>query len=78
VLGDAAWVAERDEAIAEGWFGAVDERHLRRIGDVVAVCRADHVILATARESERVAQLVAFHGSWTAAEMEVPLLVVRG
>jgi hypothetical protein len=78
VLGDAAWVAEREEAVADGWFGPVDERHLPRIGDVVAACRADHIILATAREPERVERMVAFHGSWTAAEMLIPLLVVRG
>jgi hypothetical protein len=44
---------------------------------VIADCRADHAIFATAREPARWAQLVAFHGSWTAAEMLVPLLVVR-
>jgi hypothetical protein len=77
VLGDAAWVAEREEAVAGGWFGPVDERHLPRIGDVVAACRDDYAIMATAREPERVTRMVAFHGSWTATEMLVPLLVIR-
>jgi Type I phosphodiesterase / nucleotide pyrophosphatase len=78
VLGDAAWVASRDEVVAGGWFGPVSEAHLARVGDVVVVCRDRYIVLATAREPERVARFVAFHGSWTAAEMLVPLIIVRG
>jgi hypothetical protein len=77
VLGDAAWVASRREAVAAGWFGPVAEAHLARIGDVVAVCRDRYAVMATGREPDRVSDLVAFHGSWTPAEMRVPLLVVR-
>jgi hypothetical protein len=78
VLGDAAWVASREEVVAAGWFGPVSEDHLARVGDVVVVCRDRYVVLATAHEPDRVARLVAFHGSWTAAEMLVPLIIVRG
>jgi hypothetical protein len=77
-LGDAAWVVTRDEAVAEGWFGPVAERHLQRIGDVVAACHADHVVLATLHDPPTVAALVAFHGSATEQEMRIPLLVARG
>jgi hypothetical protein len=77
VLGDAAWVLPRDTAIAEGWFGPVTEAHVPRIGDVVAACHGDYAVLATRSESARVAELVAFHGSATAAEMCIPLLTVR-
>lgn len=77
VLGDAALVAERDALVAEGWFGpAVPETHLARLGEVIVVCRDRYAVLATAHEPDMVAQLVAFHGSWTAAEMLVPLLLV--
>jgi hypothetical protein len=78
VLGDAAWVLPRDEAIAEGWFGPVTEAHVPRVGDVVAACHGDYAVLATRSESKRVAELAAFHGSATAAEMCIPLLTVRG
>lgn len=78
VLGDAARVAERDELVAEGWFGPVPADHLARLGDVIVACRDRHAILATAHEADTVARLVAFHGSWTAAEMLVPLLLVTG
>ena len=77
VLGDAAWVVSRDEAVAAGWFGPVPEEHLARIGDVVVACRGRAVVLATRREPATVARLVGYHGSSTALEMTVPLLVAR-
>ena len=73
-LGDAAWVAARDEVIAEGWYGPVPPRHLDRIGDVVIVCLDRTVVLASGTEPPAVSRLIAFHGSVTAAEMTVPLL----
>jgi hypothetical protein len=78
VLGPAAWVGSREEAVEAGWYGSVPPDHLRRIGDVVAICQDDYVVLATGLEPAPIARMVAFHGSYTAAEMEIPLLVVRG
>jgi hypothetical protein len=77
VLGEAAWVATRDEAIAAGWFGPVPERHLQRVGDVVAVCHADYAVVAPHSENAIKAMLLAYHGSYTAVEMEIPLLSYR-
>lgn len=77
-LGDAAWVGARAEAVAAGWFGPVPEANLERIGDVVVICRDRHVVLATDREPAFIASMVGFHGSSTAVEMTVPLLVARG
>ncbi|MGK5741906.1 alkaline phosphatase family protein [Micromonospora sp. URMC 103] len=78
VLGDAARVRTRDEAVAAGWFGPVPEEHLGRIGDVVVTCNDTYAVLATRSESPLASRLVAYHGSDTAAEMTIPLLVVRG
>ncbi|MEV1330124.1 nucleotide pyrophosphatase/phosphodiesterase family protein [Micromonospora costi] len=78
VLGDAARVRTRDEAVAAGWFGPVPEDHLARIGDVVVTCNDTYAVLATRSESPLASRLVAYHGSDTAAEMTIPLLVVRG
>jgi hypothetical protein len=78
VLGSAAWIGTRDEAVAAGWYGPVAPEHLPRIGDVVAVCEDDYAVLASASEPSTIASLVAFHGSYTPVEMAVPLLVVRG
>ncbi len=76
VLGDAAAeVVSRDEAVAAGWFGPVPEQHLARIGDVVVVCRESYVVLASKHEPETVSKLVAYHGSTTAAETAIPLII---
>jgi predicted AlkP superfamily pyrophosphatase or phosphodiesterase len=77
VLAGAARVVGRDEAVDEGWFGPVSVDHRQRLGDVVVACLDRYAVLATAHESRTVAELVAYHGSFTAAEMLVPLLVVR-
>jgi hypothetical protein len=78
VLGDAARVRTRDEVVAAGWFGPVAEEHLARIGDVVVICNGTYAVMATRTERPMASRLVAYHGSDTAAELTVPLLVVRG
>ncbi|WP_425567717.1 alkaline phosphatase family protein [Plantactinospora mayteni] len=77
VLGEQAWVATREEAVAAGWFGPVPEAHLPRIGDVVVACLAPTVVLASKTHNPIETTLVAYHGSCTATEMTIPLLVVR-
>jgi hypothetical protein len=77
VLGSAAHVMTRAEAVAAGWFGPVPEAHLGRIGDIVAMCTGRHVVLSRATERASVAEMIAFHGSATAAEMMIPLLIAR-
>jgi hypothetical protein len=78
VLGDAAWVVERAEAVAAGWFGPIPEAHLARVGDVVVACHDRYAVVATCTPPLLESRLVAYHGSYTAVEMEVPLLVVTG
>jgi hypothetical protein len=78
VLGDTAWVVCRDEAVAAGWFGPVPPAHLGRVGDVVAACRDRGAVLSTGTEAPIVGRLVAYHGSFTAVEMAIPLLVATG
>ena len=77
VLGDEARVYLRDEAVAAGLFGPVAPGHLARIGDVVAVCEKDTVILASAHEPPEVGRLVGYHGALTEAETAIPLLCFR-
>lgn len=77
ILGEQAWVATRAEAVAAGWFGPVPEAHLERIGDVVVACLGPTVVLASKTHHPIEATLVAYHGSCTATEMTIPLLVVR-
>jgi hypothetical protein len=70
-------VLTREEAIAGGWYGPVPPEHESRIGDVVVICQGRTVIVASGWEPPAVGQLVAYHGSVTAAEMTIPLLIVR-
>jgi hypothetical protein len=76
VLGSAARVLSRDEAVAGGWFGPVAPAHLARIGDVVVACRDRYAVLNGDRET--VGRLVGFHGSDTEVEVAVPLIVYKG
>lgn len=78
VLGASARVETRAEAVAGGWFGPVPPAHLDRIGDVVVTCLDRTVVLAGGHEPPMIGNLVAYHGSVTAAEMMVPLLLARG
>lgn len=77
VLGDRAWVTSRGEAIASGVFGRVDHALAARIGDVVALARGTWAFTATEREPGP-SRLIGYHGSITATETAIPLLVARG
>ncbi|HEY2669194.1 MAG TPA: nucleotide pyrophosphatase/phosphodiesterase family protein [Rugosimonospora sp.] len=78
VLGLAARVLSRDEAVAAGWFGPVPRPHLARIGDVVVICQDRYVVLDGRRERDTVNRLVAYHGSDSDAERGIPLVVHTG
>jgi predicted AlkP superfamily pyrophosphatase or phosphodiesterase len=72
--GHRAWIATRAEAIAAGWFGDVLPEVLPRIGDIVVAARKavayydGRVVAAPGRS------MVGQHGSWSPAELRVPLL----
>ncbi|MDQ0376935.1 alkaline phosphatase family protein [Amycolatopsis thermophila] len=77
-LGERAWVARRDEAIAAGWFGPrVSDRVRPRFGDVVAAAREDFGMLRRTAEPVESA-LIGQHGSLTPAEQLVPLAIAIG
>ncbi|MEV6105122.1 nucleotide pyrophosphatase/phosphodiesterase family protein [Streptomyces sp. NPDC051940] len=77
VLGEQAWVASRDEAIALGWFGRdIDSRVYDRLGDVIVAAADDIAIVATRTEPKESA-LVGMHGTLTPREQLVPLIEVR-
>src|SRR5262249_10364711 len=75
--GDEAWVFRREELLDDGWLGSDPvPATYRRVGDVVLAARAPVGFVDPTLPYE--AQLVAAHGSLTAAEMEVPLVASRG
>src|SRR5687768_11704912 len=77
VLGERAWVASREEAVASGVFGPVEEALAPRIGDVVALARGTWAFTSPEREPGP-SRLAAYHGSLTATELAIPLLATRG
>jgi Type I phosphodiesterase / nucleotide pyrophosphatase len=75
VLGEGMWVASREQAIDEGWFGPrVLERVRPRVGDVVAAARGPIGVFQRDLDPGQ-ARLVGHHGSQSAAERLVPLLL---
>ncbi len=74
VLGDDATVLTREEAVGNGWFGAVDARVLPRLGDVMVACHGDSAVVST-RDFPYENTLVGLHGSLTPTEMLIPILV---
>jgi hypothetical protein len=70
-------VAGRDEAVATGVFGPVDEGVAGRIGDVVALARGTWAFV-TPRLEPGPSSLIGYHGSLTATELAIPLLTARG
>ena len=77
VLGERAHVLRREEAFEAGWFGPqVSGLSAARIGDVVAAMTEDFAVMSHGTPGEF--RLVGMHGSLTAAEMEVPLLIHGG
>lgn len=77
VLAHRAWVVSREEAVDSGVFGPVDAALAARIGDVVALARGSWAFTATRREKVP-SMLAAYHGSLTATELAIPLLLARG
>jgi hypothetical protein len=73
-LGDQALVLSREEAVAEGWFGEVRHEVEPRLGDVVVACLGAVAVMSTERFPFE-SLLVGLHGSLTAEEMYVPLLL---
>jgi len=74
MLGEQAEVLTRDEATARGWFGELAPLVRPRIGDVLVACREDYAVLDSASFPVE-GRLVGMHGSLTAAEMLIPVLV---
>lgn len=76
-LGDQALVLSREEAVGRGWFGAVEERVLPRLGDIVVASLGPLAVVASRRNAPE-AGLIGLHGSLTEDEMAIPLLVDVG
>lgn len=73
--GDRSWVASRDEAVAAGWFGErVDDEVMPRIGDIIVAARKNIAYYDSRPVKQSARSMVGQHGSFSPAEMAVPLL----
>ena len=68
-----SWVATKAEAIETGWFGEVRPEVSDRIGDLIVAARKG-VAYYSVTASDRSRAMVGQHGSWSAAELNVPLI----
>jgi hypothetical protein len=75
-LGDRAEVLSREEAVERGIFGAVEERVLPRIGDIVVLMAAGYSVVDSRVHRPELIALRGVHGSLTADEVEVPLIAL--
>lgn len=75
-VGDWATVMETPDAVAQGWFGSnVPADHAARLGDIViAVHRGS---LSHPRVDAYGGRLTGMHGAMTAAERDIPALVLQ-
>ena len=77
VLGERAMPHTRDETIAAGWFGPSVADHVRpRIGDLVVPMLGEAGVVQTVRGTNE-ASMIGQHGSLTAVEQQVPLILIR-
>ena len=75
-LGERAEVVTADEAISANWFGNVSSPTRRRLGDVIVAAKDDWMFGTSSLAKEL--NLIGVHGSLTAQEMEIPLLIDLG
>jgi len=74
--GRRSHVASRDEAIAAGWFGRVEDFARERIGDVLVTPRGESVYYIEGIATDQAMAMVGQHGGLSRTETLVP--IIRG
>ena len=62
-VGDRARVLPREQVIAEGWFGPVEERVAGRIGDIVVAMNDSFAVVHSGLMRPELVRLLGLHGS---------------
>jgi hypothetical protein len=75
-VGDRARVLPREQVIAEGWFGPVEERVAGRIGDIVVAMNDSFAVVHSGLMRPELVRLLGLHGSTSDVELAVPVIVV--
>lgn len=76
-FGDRSWIVTRDQAIEAGWFGTVNNRVRRRIGELIVTSYAPIALYDSRRASPQSFNMVGHHGAPTPAEVRVPWLMLQ-
>ncbi|MFV0463260.1 MAG: alkaline phosphatase family protein [Nostocoides sp.] len=71
-----AWVLDRQEAVAAGWFGPVAPTNLARIGDVLVAFYTDSAVVDRRRMRPTLLNLLGVHGSLTTQEVVIPWFTI--
>ncbi len=69
-----SWVVTRDEAIEAGWFGDVAPEVAPRIGDLIVAARKNVAYYDGRTAKSSSLAMIGQHGSWSPAELQIPLL----
>jgi hypothetical protein len=77
VLGDAAVVLRRDDAVAAGLFGPVADHVRPLLGDLVVATTGRATVVDSRTQTPASLTLRGVHGSLTPTEVRVPLLAVH-
>ena len=72
--GRRAWIADRKDAVAGGWFGDVHAEARERIGDVIVAARGRIAYYDSRDPNPGPRRMIGQHGSLTAEELLVPLV----
>lgn len=73
--GSRSWVATRDEAVADGWFGPrVDPAVSPRIGDLLIAARKGIAYYDSRSATQSGRNMIGQHGSFSTEETVIPLL----
>ena len=75
-VGGRARVLPREQVIAEGWFGPVEQRVAGRIGDIVVAMNDSFAVVHSGLMRPELVRLLGLHGSTSDVELAVPVVVV--
>ncbi|MBW8173462.1 alkaline phosphatase family protein [Ornithinimicrobium sp. Arc0846-15] len=74
VLGDDAYVVDRDEAVERGWYGPMRDGVLERLGDLIVLMRGRATVVDSSALRPNLLALPGLHGSVTDEESLIPML----
>ncbi len=75
ILGENAVVRTKEEALSLGIYGEVSEKTLPMLGDVLVSAADETTLVDTRIQKDLATRMPSVHGSMTAMELDIPLLM---